>query len=145
MNTYAYVVGNPISNFDPYGLLCFDFDEFANKIRDNRANNALTLGSLLSMEAFGTMAKTPSELRGLGVPKGKLNPFTSQLSRWADRLGARALRVAGRTASGIYAGATATLAVVGEGFYDIGVIGKAAYDSTSSEECGCENKGGSKK
>ena len=84
------------------------------------------------------MPKTPSELRGFGVPKGELNPMTGQLSRWSERLGIRALRVVGRTSAGIAAGTAATLAVVGEGFYDIGVIGKAAYDTTSSEDCSCQ-------
>jgi hypothetical protein len=46
----------------------------------------------------------------------------------------RALRVAGRTAAGVVVGAAATLTVVGEGFYDIGVIGKAAYDNTSNPQ-----------
>lgn len=139
INTYRYANGNPLVYVDANGLLCFDFDQFADQIRDNRASHSLTLGSLISMEAFGTMPKTPNELRGFGVPKHELNPFTSQLSRWSERLGMRALRVAGRTMAGIAAGAAATLAVVGEGFYDIGVIGKAAYDATSDEDCGCGN------
>ena len=139
LNTYLYANGNPLVYVDPNGLLCFDFDRFANQIRDNRASNALTLGSLISMGAVGTMPKTPTELRGFGVPRSQLNPLTGQLSRWSERLGIRALRVAGRTAAGIAAGTAATLAVVGEGFYDIGVIGKAAYDATSDEDCGCGN------
>ena len=61
--------------------------------------------------------------------------MTSQMSRWSGRIGSRALRVAGRTATGIAASVVAILSVVGEGFYDIGV---AAIDATSGEEnCGC--------
>jgi len=82
------------------------------------------------------MLKTPSELRGFG-PKDKLNPTTSQLSRWSGRLGTRALREIGRTAAGIAIGAAATGALVFEGFYDWGLIGKAAWDATSSNDCEC--------
>lgn len=167
LNTYLYANGNPLRYVDPLGLegigywtfppgpqrdafernaargaWCPDFDAFANQIRANRASSALTLGSLVSMETFGTMPKTPPELRGFGVPKEQLNPFTSQLSRWSGRFGIRALRDAGRTLVARYLlGPAATLAVVGEGFYDIGVIGKAAYDTTSNpqEDCGCGN------
>jgi hypothetical protein len=107
----------------------FDFDKFANQVESNRANNALTLGSLITTIAVGTMPKTPIELRGLGVPKNALNPYTSQLSRWSMRTGNRTFRVIGRTAVGITAGTIATGGVVFEGFYNWGVIGKAAWDA----------------
>jgi len=55
------------------------------------------------MFAFGTMPKTPDELRGLGVATSELNPYTSQLSRWSRRFGTRALRELGRTAAGVAA------------------------------------------
>jgi RHS repeat-associated protein len=137
INTYGYVNGSPMDGYDPYGLLCFDFNAFADQIEENRASNMLTLGSLISAGAVGTMPKTPSELRGMGVPKSQLNPITGQLSRWSSRLGIRALRDFGRTAKGVTMGAVATGAVIFEGFYDWGVIARAAYDATTSEsECG---------
>jgi hypothetical protein len=87
------------------------------------------------------MPKTPGELWGLGVPKGELNPYTSQLSRWSSRLDARGLRLLGRTAGGVALGAVATGALVFDGFYNLGVIGKAAWDATSSGgSCGCGSK-----
>lgn len=66
---------------------------------------AATLGITLGA---GTMPKTPSELRGLGVPKNQLNPYTSQLSRWAGRTGIRDLRELGRTVGGKALGVAAT-------------------------------------
>ena len=137
VNMYVYVAGNSMSYVDPLGLMCFDFNKFADQVSANRANNALTLGSLLAAEGVGTMPKTPSEMRALGVPKSEINPVTSQLSRWSGRFGTRALRVIGRTTAGIAAGLIATGAVVFEGFYDWGVIIKAAVDATSSNDCGC--------
>jgi len=89
INTYAYVSGNPLMRVDPYGLACFDSNKFFSQIRENRANNALTFGSLLITGAVGTMPKSSSELRGLGVPRNKLNPITNQLSRWSGRFGTR--------------------------------------------------------
>lgn len=81
------------------------------------------------------MPKTPDELRGLGVPKSELNPYTNQLSRWANRFDVRALRELGRTTAGIFVGTAVTAALVFEGFYDWGVIGKAAWDATSLSSC----------
>lgn len=78
-------------------------------------------------------------MRGLGVSKAELNSYTSQLSRGSGRFGTRALRVAGRTTAGVVTGAIATGAVIFEGFYDWGVIGKAAWDARSSNDCGCGN------
>jgi hypothetical protein len=114
----------------------FDFGQFADQIEENRFDLGATLGTLFATEAIGTMPKTPSELRGLGVPKSELNPVTSQLSRWSDRLDARWMRDLGRTTGGRLASGAATLGVVFEGFYDIGVIGKAALDATSRIGCG---------
>ena len=140
VNTYAYVAGNPLMYVDSNGLACFDFNKFANQIEENRFDLTATLGSLVATEAVGTMPKTPGELRGLGVPKGELNPYTSQLSRWSGRLETRALRELGRTAAGVAVGTVATGALVFEGFYDWGVIGRAAWDATSSSDCGCKGK-----
>jgi hypothetical protein len=120
--------------FDPDGLLSFNFNQFANQVRVNRANNALTLGSLIATGAIGTLPKSPNELRALGVPKTNINPITNQLSRLSTRTGNRAFRVLGRTATGVTLAGIATLSLVGEGFFDIGVIVKAAFDATSLDD-----------
>ncbi len=60
------LVWDPVGFVDPLGLLCFDGAKFGNQVRKNRADNMLTLGSLLTAEAIGTMPKTRSELRGFG-------------------------------------------------------------------------------
>ena len=138
LNTYVYAMGNPVMYIDPNGHLCFDFDKFANQIRDNRFNMEATLGTLAATLGVGTMPKTPSELRGFG-PKSQLNPYTSQLSRWSGRLETRTLRELGRTATGMAVSTAATGALVFEGFYDWGVIIQAGYDATSSDDCNCES------
>lgn len=72
------------------------------------------------------------------MPKSQLNPFTSQLSRFAGRTDVRTLRVIGRSAVGIAIGAVATAALVGEGFFDLTVEVKAAINATSFDDCGCK-------
>ena len=137
-NIYTYVGNKPINHIDLTGLICFDFDKFANQVEQNRFDLNAVLGTLVATEAVGTMPKTPGEMRAFG-PKEKINPITGQLSRWSGRMGTRALREIGRTAAGIAAGAAATGALIFEGFYDWGVIGKAAWDATSSDDCECGN------
>lgn len=139
-NTYAYTDNNPISSIDPNGLLCFDFDKFADYIRDNRADLSKTAAALGATLGVGTMPKVPSELRGLGVSRSELNPYTSQLSRWSGRLGTRSLRLLGRSSLGVAAGAIATGATIGEGFYDLTIEAEAAVNATSSNECDCKGK-----
>lgn len=142
VNTYAYVGGNPLTYFDPYGLYCFDFDKFVEDIRENRSSSAADLAVLASAVSFGTMPKTAAELRGFGVPKNQLNPTTSQLSRWSGWLNrltngatGRSLRNFGRSALGVGAGAVATGALIFDGFYNWGVIAKAAYDASTADDC----------
>ena len=115
-------------------MLSFDFDQFANEVRDNRFDLTATLGTLTATLGVGTMPKTPGELRGLGVPKSQLNPTTSQLSRWSGRFGTRALREVGRSAAGIAVGTLATGLLIFEGFYDWGVIGVAAVNAISADD-----------
>ena len=120
---------------------CFDFNKFADQVEQNRSSTASDLAALAGAEAVGTMPKTPDELRGLGVPKSELNPYTGQMSRWSSRFGVRGLRELGRTAGGVALGAVATGALIFDGFYNWGVIGKAAWDATSSGgSCGCGSK-----
>lgn len=141
INTYGYAEGNPISNVDPTGLLCFSFEKFVDQIEENRSGTAADLAVLIGAGSVGTMPKTPSELRGLGVPKDQLNPFTSQLSRFSNRFNTRALRTFGRTAVGGAISVAATGALIFDGFYNLGVIGKAAVDATSNDEsCDCNSK-----
>ncbi|WP_349656295.1 RHS repeat-associated core domain-containing protein [Xanthomonas sp. 10-10] len=138
-STYAYVGGNPVSNIDPLGLLCFNFDQFVNDIEENRFDLGKTAATLGITLGAGTMPKTPSELRGLGVPKSQLNPYTSQLSRWAGRTGIRDLRELGRTVGGKALGVAATGALIFEGFYDLTIEVKAAVDAISTEDdCSCK-------
>ncbi len=113
------------------GGVNFNFDQFANEIRDRRFDITAVLGTLATTLGVGTMPKTPAELRGLGVPKNKLNPYTGQLSRWSGRTGNRALRELGRTAGGVALGTAATGLLIFEGFYNWGVIGRAAVNATT--------------
>jgi RHS repeat-associated protein len=131
LNPYAYASSNPLSRVDPKGLLDFDSNRFASQIEEGRFDLLGILGTLVAAEAVGTMPKTTPELRGLGVPKAELNPYTSQLSRWSGRVSNRALREVGRKGALVCVGGAATGLLVFEGFYDWGIIGKAAWDATS--------------
>lgn len=64
-----------------------------------------TLGATFGV---GSMTKTKAELRGFGVPKSKLNPYTGQLSRWSGRTGIRILRDLGRSVGGKIIGGLTT-------------------------------------
>jgi hypothetical protein len=140
------VLQDPVNGIDPEGLMCFDFDQFAEEIRENRFafGWTATLGELTAAEAVGTMPKTASETRALGQPKDGINKMTSQLSRWSSRLNrltngmtGRALRNFGRTAKGVALSGAATAALIFEGFYNWTVIIKSAKNATSSDECKC--------
>jgi RHS repeat-associated protein len=136
-NLFRYGAADPINVVDPLGLICFNFDDFARQVEQERFDVAATLTTLVGVEAFGTLPKGRSELRGLGVPKTELNPITSQLSRWSSRIGIRALRDLGRSAAGAALSTVATAGLVFEGFYDWTVIIRSAIGATVID-CGCE-------
>jgi hypothetical protein len=146
-----YVDGDPLTGTDPMGLAnsnaarmptpnngCFNYDVFANYIRDHAFNADAVLASLTADMAVGTMPKTAAESRMLG-PRTSFNPITGQSSRWAQRTGYRGFREFGRTPVGKGIGAAATGAVVVEGYYDWGVIMSALNAATRPEACQCQN------
>lgn len=45
---------------EPERLPCFDFDQFANEVRDRRFNSAIVLGTLTAALGRGTRPKTPA-------------------------------------------------------------------------------------
>ena len=46
----------------------------------------------------------------------------------------------GHTAAGVVMSTAATAALIGDGFYNVGVVAKAAVDATSQEkDCKCKN------
>jgi len=136
VNLMAYTGGNPVMSIDPDGLASFNFNQFANEVEKNRFDLSATLGTLGATLGVGTMPKSAGELRMLG-PKENINPITSQLSRWSGRFGERALREFGRTAAGVALSGAATAATVFEGFYDWGVIGRAAISATTFGGSSC--------
>lgn len=108
----------------------FDFDQFADEIRERRFNSAAVLGTLATTLGVGTMPKTPEELRGFGL-RDKLNPYTSQLRRWSSRTGNRFLRELGRKAGSVALGAAATGLLVFDGYYELTVITRAGINATT--------------
>jgi RHS repeat-associated protein len=125
-NTYAYVDSNPLLVIDHLGLAQSRFDCIANCIRKERFDLDETLASLALTLGIGKMPKTANEMRGFG-PRDQLNPITNQASRAQGRGYWPGGRAFGRSALGGFLGAAATLATVGEGFYDIGAIGRCIY------------------
>ncbi|WP_369928794.1 RHS repeat-associated core domain-containing protein [Xanthomonas sp. NCPPB 2632] len=162
ITTYSYVGGMPLIQIDPDGLegigpwtfapgaqrdeyeayerSCetFDYDAFADYVRDNAIDPSIAVSTLATTLGIGTMPKTAAELRGLGIAKTAMNPYTSQLSRWSGRFGTRSLRLIGRTGAGVAAGAIATGATIFEGFYDLSIEGQAAAFATKTKVCGCK-------
>lgn len=162
VSLYGYVDGNPMTWIDPDGLegigpwtfapgsqrdayiaaqrkkVCFDFYKFTKFIEDNRIDLEPTLATLGVTFAAGTMPKTPAELRGLGVPRSQLNPYTGQPSRWAGRTGVRGFREFGRSVGGRVLGVGALASLIFVGFYDLSIEAQAGINATSlSENCDC--------
>jgi RHS repeat-associated protein len=148
-NLYSYVGGDPVNYIDPLGLMCFDFDGFVDQIRENRFDMNATLATLVGTEIMGGMPKSSFELSHSVRPAPGSNnivsPYTNQLSRWNGRFSrlsywlfghrTRFLRDLGRTVVVQGAGRLVTGALIFEGFYNWGVIGKSAWDNTSSGDC----------
>lgn len=161
-STYAYVSGDPLDLIDPLGLegigvwtfapgpqrdeylalrsLCpkFNFSDFANYIEQNAVDPEKVAATLGATFGIGSMPKTPTELRGLGLSVDEMNPWTSQLSRWSGRLGTRTLRKLGRTGAGKLASGVATGATIFEGFYDLSIEFQAIYAGTTWQKCDCQ-------
>ena len=132
LNLYAYVGNNAVNRYDPLGLVCCNHsysDCLAACIEKERFDLTAVLGTAVSTLGFGSpMPKSPGELRGLGGPA---TPYTSQPSRWAGRLGGRPggfgwLRDFGRSAAGRILGRLSLGALIFEGYYDLGAIGRCS-------------------
>jgi hypothetical protein len=152
LNPFVYVDANPLSGTDPYGLAnsnaarmptpnrsnCFNYDIFANYIRDHSFNADAVLGTLAGTLALGTMPKSAAEFRSFGPPEQR-NPWTGQPSRWGGkgRFENRAFREFGRTPFGQGVGGFMTAAMMFEGYFDWGVIMMAMNEATRPEACQC--------
>ncbi|MCG2679261.1 MAG: RHS repeat-associated core domain-containing protein, partial [Kiritimatiellae bacterium] len=132
MQSYAYVDNSPLTYVDPFGLKADScckqgyLDCFAKCVEKERFDLEAALGTAAATLGLGTMPKTSAELRGFGIPKKELEPWTGQPSRWAGRTGLRGLRIFGRSKIGITLGRLSTGALIFEGFYDIGAIGRCS-------------------
>jgi len=142
LNTFAYAYDNPLGYVDPYGLWCFDFDKFANEIREDRLSSVLDrfvgggdalTATNLTLTALNTPFRYPRA--GLGTAAGSATSILSTLGmRYPVRLPVRLLN----TTNALRAlGRLGVLTTIVEGFYDIGVEVKAAVHATSSNDCDC--------
>jgi uncharacterized protein RhaS with RHS repeats len=143
INLFGYVGNDPVNQIDPLGLACCkqSYSEcLATCVEKERFNMGAVLGTAASTLGFGTLPKTATEIAKGGTVGTPENPeVTGQLSRWAGRLGrafggkgARSggfgwMRDLGRTKVFKFGlGPLATGALVFEGFYDIGAIGRCS-------------------
>jgi hypothetical protein len=122
--------------------LCFNFDQFADYIRDNSfdsligtsavtdANLALTAANIpfiYPRAGLGTAAGSPTSLLSyLGLKTGGALNLPVQIPLLSTNNPLRAL------------GRLGVLSTIFEGFYDLSIEAQAAAKATSSDDCGCK-------